>query len=171
MNRNYEKYKILLSMVETDEGNEYFAEFREFDFCSGCGASAEEAIKDARENLAIYIAELEEAGKDIPLPIEELEYSGRYPLRLSKSMHKKAAECAAREGVSLNSFISEAVCEKVGNSSVNRVLTQLELTIDRFAYVVGFAKPVLDTAVYFTQINSQTVNSLGYRKLPQFSLN
>ena len=166
MNKNYELYKVLLSTVETDDGVEYFAEFREFEFCSGCGLTADEAIKDARENLAIYIAELEEAGKDIPTPIVELEYSGRYPLRLSKSMHKKAAECAEREGVSLNSFISEAVCEKVGNSSINRVLDKLEVTVEKFANVVGFAKPVLDTAIYFTQINYQTVDKSGYRKSP-----
>lgn len=163
MTKNYELYKILLSTVETDGGLEYYAEFREFGFCSGCGTTADEAIKDARDNLAIYIEELEDAGKDVPAPIVELEYSGRYPLRLSKSMHKKAAECAEREGVSLNSFIAEAVCEKVGNSSVNRVLDKLEITVEKFANVVGFAKPVLDTAIYFTQINSQTVNKFGYR--------
>lgn len=157
-------YKIILSLLETEEGIEYIAEYREFPLCGGSGKTPNEAVDDAKNNLIIYIEELQELGKEIPAPIQESDYSGRFTLRLSKSMHKKVAECAEREGVSLNAFITEAVSEKVGNSCVNQVLEKFDKTIDKFMDVVSFSKPILDTAIFFTTINKQPVNRFGYRK-------
>ncbi len=169
MNTNCDLYKILLSTEVTDEGIEYYAEFREFEYCSGCGDTADAAIQDARENLKIYLEELEEAGKTIPQPIADNEYSGRYALRLSKSLHKKAAECATREGVSLNSFISEAVCEKVENTYIYNILNKLETAVDKITTMVGFAEPMFYSALYVNQISTQTINKFGYRKVPQIN--
>lgn len=169
MDLRYEDYKLILSTIETEEGIEYIAEYREFEFCGGSGKNPNEAVDEAKNNLKIYIDELQELGKEIPMPIQELDYSGRFTLRISKGMHKKAAECAEREGISLNSFISEAVSEKVGNSAANPVLRKLDETVDKFVDVIYFSKPVLDTAVFLTKINSQTVNRAGYRKTPLLS--
>lgn len=69
-NRNLDEYKILLSTFETENGIQYAAEFREFEFCSGGGDTPEEAIREARENLAIYIEELKEDGKPVPPPVK-----------------------------------------------------------------------------------------------------
>ena len=160
-------YKVMISKIETEAGTEFFAEYREFDFCCGGGETVEEAVNEARQNLEIYIDELHEMGKAIPEPIQELTYSGRVTLRLSKSMHKKAAECANREGISLNSFFVEAVSEKVGLCSMSPVLNKLEGTISKFADTVYTTMPILNTAIYLTQINSQSINGSGYRTTPQ----
>jgi predicted HicB family RNase H-like nuclease len=57
-------------------------------------------------------------GQPIPEPLEENEYSGKFILRLSKSVHQKAALAAKRDGVSLNQFISNCVAEQVGARAV-----------------------------------------------------
>ena len=55
-----EQYVPVVSTVETEEGIEYLAEFKEFLFCGGSGKTKEEAIEDAYKNLEIYLEELEE---------------------------------------------------------------------------------------------------------------
>lgn len=53
-----EKYVPIISTIETDDGLEYLAEFKEFLFCGGSGKTEEEAIEDAYKNLEIYLEEL-----------------------------------------------------------------------------------------------------------------
>lgn len=53
-----EQYIPVISTIETDDGLEYLAEFKEFLFCGGCGKTKEEAIEDAYKNLEIYLEEL-----------------------------------------------------------------------------------------------------------------
>lgn len=59
-----EQYIPVISTIETDDGLEYLAEFKEFLFCGGSGKTKEEAIEDAYNNLAIYLEELEDDWKD-----------------------------------------------------------------------------------------------------------
>lgn len=53
-------------------------------------------------------------GQAIPEPMAEQEYSGKLMLRLSRSLHRRAAEMAHAEGVSLNQFILTTLAERVG---------------------------------------------------------
>jgi HicB family len=53
-------------------------------------------------------------GQTIPQPLEELDYSGKFVVRLPKSLHRRAAFAANREGVSLNQFIVSCVAEQIG---------------------------------------------------------
>jgi hypothetical protein len=64
-------------------------------------------VVDAIESLKASAAE---EGRPFPEPIEdEEEYSGRVTLRMSKSMHRAAAQRAINEDVSLNSYIVECI--------------------------------------------------------------
>ena len=53
-------------------------------------------------------------GQRIPEPVEAAGYSGKLVVRLPKSLHKKAAYQAARDGVSLNQFIVASIAEQIG---------------------------------------------------------
>lgn len=56
-----------------------------------------------------------EQGRPFPEPSEvEEEFSGRITLRLIKTVHRRAAIAAHREGVSLNHFLSSIVSIHVG---------------------------------------------------------
>ena len=44
-------------------------------------------------------------GFDIPLPTYPEEYSGKFNLRIARSLHRRLAESAEREGVSLNQYV------------------------------------------------------------------
>ena len=46
--------------------------------------------------------------------MEDLDYSGKLVVRLPKSLHRRAAYAANREGVSLNQFIVSSIAEQIG---------------------------------------------------------
>jgi antitoxin HicB len=59
-------------------------------------------INEARE---LWIETAYEAGDDIPLPSNDDSYSGKLLVRMPKSLHRRLAETAENEGVSLNQYI------------------------------------------------------------------
>ena len=146
-----ERYKVLISTIETDDGIEFLAEYREFTFCGGSGKTIQEAVDNAKENLEIYMEELIDMGKPIPDPIEELSYSGKFTVRLSKTLHKKVAESAEREGVSLNAFVAEAIAERVGVAAGGGLINRLKDTAAAFSELLRDSKPALQAAVDFNE--------------------
>jgi antitoxin HicB len=50
-----------------------------------------------------------EHGDPIPEPLATREYSGRLALRLPPSLHRRVAERAALENVSLNRYLSDLI--------------------------------------------------------------
>jgi hypothetical protein len=71
---------------------------------------------EGEEAKALWIETALAAGYQIPVPQEEPAYSGRFVLRLPKSLHETAAVSADREGTSLNSYLLHLVSEGVQRS-------------------------------------------------------
>ena len=68
------------------------------------GTNASELISDFHGAVDDYLAECEEDGIKPETP-----KSGKLIVRMTPEMHSKAAETAARQGISLNEFISRAI--------------------------------------------------------------
>jgi predicted HicB family RNase H-like nuclease len=90
------------------------AEILEFPGCFAVGDTAAEALASLEEVAVDWIAATIAQGQDIPEPTESTAYSGKLVLRMSKTLHRKAAQFALRDGVSLNQFIVNCVAEHVG---------------------------------------------------------
>ena len=69
-------------------------------------AELEEMIRDAKSS---WIESALEDGIEVPEPRIEEEYSGKFVVRIPKSLHRRLAETAEREGVSLNQYVSTAL--------------------------------------------------------------
>lgn len=82
----------------------YAAGIVELPGCISQGDTAQEALEMVRDAMEIWISSALEDGESIPEP-SATEYSGKFLLRLPKSLHRDLAERATREGVSLNQFI------------------------------------------------------------------
>lgn len=80
------------------------------------GDSYEEALHNLDEGLADLIEVMIEEGQPIPEPVSQRSYSGRLQVRLTPSLHARAALYAKMEGVSLNRVLSDAVASYVGLS-------------------------------------------------------
>ena len=110
-------YKMEIYAVETTDGVEWNVEFPEVKGCGGAGKTKIEAILDAEENLKFHLQFLEEEGLPIP-KAEDVDlsnkYSGKFTVRMSKSLHRTATELAQIDGVSLNAFVVEAISRYCG---------------------------------------------------------
>ena len=62
-------------------------------------------------------------GQAIPEPAPKEEYSGKFVVRLPRSLHRQLVESAEREGVSLNQLVNVALAQVVGRASVGTQLT------------------------------------------------
>ena len=81
-----------------------------------CALPIYDAIRELEDNEAVWLEMAEEDGETIPAPtVEKIqEYSGKFTVRLSKSLHREIAKRAEMEGVSLNQYMVEAAAEKLG---------------------------------------------------------
>ncbi|MFN4073287.1 MAG: toxin-antitoxin system HicB family antitoxin [Thermus sp.] len=104
------KYPVLL--VPEPEGG-FTALVPDLPGCVSVGETAEEALKNVDEARQLWLETAYEHGDDIPLPASEREYSGRVLLRMPKSLHRRLAEEAEREGVSLNQYIVSLLSERL----------------------------------------------------------
>ena len=82
--------------------------------CVGGGDTVEEAIREAEENLGVFLEYLKEEKKELPEPYNELQYNGKIALRLPKRTHQKVAYQAKEDGVSINTFLVAAVENYLG---------------------------------------------------------
>lgn len=70
-------------------------------------------IQDAMRNWLTADLAL---GNLIPEPAADEEYSGKFVVRLPRSLHRPLAQAAEREGVSLNQLINVTLAQAVGRA-------------------------------------------------------
>lgn len=110
MNNNF---PYIVRKVNKDEHDvKIIVEYIDFPGIIGGGDTLNEALKIAEEGLDMYIDLLISEGKEIPSPYD-FDATGRITLRTPKSVHLIATEMANREGVSLNTYINNALLEKI----------------------------------------------------------
>ena len=105
------KYGFVIYKMKVDEHVFWIAESRDLNGCVGQGDTIEEAIRELENNEVEWLDAAKEYGIDIPEPSVEqpIEYSGKFMTRVSPQVHKEAAENAAKQGISLNQYVSTAI--------------------------------------------------------------
>jgi len=110
---DYMKRPYARVLVPEEDGT-YRGEILEFPGCISTGDTPAEALDSLEEIAESWIASALANGQSVPPPSECDEYSGKLLLRMPKSLHRKAARMAEREGVSLNHFITSSLAYCVG---------------------------------------------------------
>ena len=128
-------YRFKAFQIEGEDGTfEWGVQFVDIPDVVGGGDTLEEAYSEALSNLDVYISYLKDNGKDIPLPTKEPEYdgySGKLVLRLSKGNHKKIAELADIENISINSLLNEMVTEGIQKRICEKSVSQLIMDTEK----------------------------------------
>jgi antitoxin HicB len=102
-------------LVIRDDDGMFRAEIVEFPGCLATGETAAKALESLEDVAASWLEAAIVKGLRVPEPIENGgAFSGKLMLRLPKTLHKKAAHAAERDGVSLNQFIVASIAEQVG---------------------------------------------------------
>jgi len=110
-------YPIVLRPLHEDEGGGWLAEIPDLPGCISDGETPEEAVHNVLEAQKAWLAVARERGRDIPEPTQMSEdYSGKFTLRLPKSLHRQLSLRAQMEGVSLNQLILHLISYGLGLS-------------------------------------------------------
>lgn len=83
----------------------YVGQIKELPGCLTQGETLEETVANINEVRELWIETAYEAGDEIPLPSKDDNYSGKLLVRMPKSLHRRLAETAEQQGVSLNQYI------------------------------------------------------------------
>jgi antitoxin HicB len=109
-------YTIAIVHDHDDEGNAgYVAEVKELPGVISQGETIEEAAASVRDAMVGWISIAMEDGIDIPEPRDIDAYSGRFLLRLPRSLHADLARRAEEEGVSLNQYVATTLAHAAGS--------------------------------------------------------
>ncbi len=100
-------YSVKISRLTKEDGGGWIAEIPELEACKSDGESPEEALINIQDVLEDWLEVAKEDNRPIPSPnfYKHQEFSGKFTLRLSRSLHRFLSNQAEREGVSLNQFV------------------------------------------------------------------
>jgi antitoxin HicB len=108
-------YTISIVHDRDDDGNAgYVAEVKELPGCISQGETVEEAAASIMDAMAGWISVAMEDGLEIPEPRDPASFSGRFLLRISRSLHADLARQAEEEGVSLNQYVATTLARVTG---------------------------------------------------------
>ncbi len=95
-------YTRLVQEIRDESGHYFFGRILELDGCQSTGETLEELYESLNEAMEGYLETRLEYGLLIPVPEHVEDYSGKFVVRLPKSLHQRLAIEAKNEGVSLN---------------------------------------------------------------------
>jgi antitoxin HicB len=103
-------------VIRGDPEQGFLAEAPELPGCFTDGETAVEALENLMEAMAGWFEVALERGIPIPVPTVSARpaYSGRLLLRVPKTLHRRLAERAKEEGVSINQFAVAALARDLG---------------------------------------------------------
>jgi len=101
--------------VVADEDGVFIASIPELEGCFADGDSVEEALANLEDVLRDWLTLAVEEGSEIPAPRRQTyeDFSGRFSVRVPKSLHRKLSERAEKEAASLNQLVSVLLAHAV----------------------------------------------------------
>ena len=97
-------YNYIVQHITDESGSYFYARVLELDGCQSTGETFEEAYENLREAMKGWIETKLEAGFDVPLPVGYDDFSGKFVVRIPRSLHYRLSVEAEQEGVSLNQY-------------------------------------------------------------------
>lgn len=119
MNKPLDYYLGLPYTIELREDSEagWFVKVKELPGCMSQGDTPEEALQMIREAMELWLEVALEDGDPIPEPRALDDYSGKFVLRVPRSLHRDLVEEAKCQGVSLNQYVSVALSRATSRSA------------------------------------------------------
>ena len=106
--------KGYITEVKRNEDGTYFARIVEYPGCMTEGDTREEALANLDDAMRGWIEVKMEDGEPIPPPVSDDQFSGKFLVRLPRSVHRALSMRADLEGVSLNQYVASALSRSVG---------------------------------------------------------
>lgn len=129
MKRTVDEYIALPYTIEiTPDDGSFFVKVKELEGCMSVGESKADALIMIEDAMREWLSVALEDDMEIPLPeaLQAGRYNGKFPLRLPKSLHRKLAEWAEQDNVSLNQYLVMLLSEKHSINQVKKMLADFE---------------------------------------------
>lgn len=97
-------YTRIIQEINDESGHYFYGRIMELDGCQSTGDTLDELYKNLNEALEGYIETKLENNLEIPRPTNQEDYSGKFIVRIPKSLHMRLELEAEREGVSLDQY-------------------------------------------------------------------
>jgi antitoxin HicB len=113
-----------------EEGGGFSGSIREFPGCFAEGDTVAEAYANLESAAESWIEAAQAQGMTVPSPPGHVEASGKFVLRVPRSLHTRLQQLAEEEGTSLNQLVGSVLAERVGaeaafGTSARKIDTQL----------------------------------------------
>ena len=95
-------YTRLVQEMNDESGHYFYGRILELDGCQSTGDTLEELYESLNEAMEGYIEIKLENNLPVPTPESAEKYSGKFVVRLPKSLHQLLVIEADKEGISLN---------------------------------------------------------------------
>jgi len=118
-----------VTLYQAEEGG-YVAEIEDLPGCLTEGETLEEVSQRIEDARKAWIQAAYEDGVEIPIPRTDEEYSGRFLVRIPKSLHRRLAEQARYEGVSLNQHVESILSAGV---STQNIIGEIKAGLDKIS--------------------------------------
>lgn len=102
MRNDHYTYRVTWS----EDDQEYVGLCAEFPSLSRLSSSPEAALRGIRSVVAEVVSDIKKSGEELPEPLAERQFSGKFIVRIPPAIHRDLAMEAAEEGVSLNRLAS-----------------------------------------------------------------
>ena len=100
-------------LVKNEDGT-WFTRIVEFPGCMTEGHNAPEALTNLDDAMEAWIEVHLEDGDPIPEPLTAEHFSGKFVVRVAKTLHRDLSLRAEHEGISLNQFVATQLAKAVG---------------------------------------------------------
>jgi antitoxin HicB len=117
-NLNYYLQLPYTVVLKSEEAGGFFVEIEELPGCMSQGDTAEEALRTIQEAKQLWIETALENNIEIPIPLSKQEYSGKFIVRIPKSLHKRIVTRANKEGVSLNQMVCMLLSGRISTQEI-----------------------------------------------------
>lgn len=108
------KPKYPIEVFWSDEDECYIAIAPDLPGCSAAGDSQEEALKEIRTAMALWLDAAKKMKRELPEPSPPVDtsYSGKFLMRVPKTLHANLSRSAKQQGVSLNQYVLYMLTER-----------------------------------------------------------
>lgn len=121
----YMSLKYPIKVKEMEEGG-HFVEVIDLPGCMCDADTIGDIPVKVEKTKRAWIEGTLERGGEIPLPESDEAYSGRFVVRMLKSLHRALSEKANKEGISLNSYVCTLLTQNYERDRIETLVEKIK---------------------------------------------
>jgi antitoxin HicB len=98
----------------TRDGDGFFIRIPDLPGCESSADTVDDALESIAEAQEAWIEAAMATGKPVPSPRANDDYSGKFVVRVGRSVHRDLVRIALLEGTSLNALVSTVLARETG---------------------------------------------------------